>query len=122
MGFSRALILRARARRRHGAGRSSASAGNTAEVSKMAGSDRPFVSIAENTAQKQQIGRPFEPGQSGNPARNKATLAVEILLDGEAEEITRKQFAFASIGLRPREKTGLCSSRCPPWARQKTRP
>ena len=53
--------------------------------------DGPLVSTAENTAQKQQIGRPFEPGQSGNPAgrpkgpRNRATLAVEVLLDGEAE-------------------------------------
>jgi Family of unknown function (DUF5681) len=90
------------------------------------------VSAAENTAQKQQTGRPFEPGQSGNPAgrpkgsRNKATLAVEALLDGEAEEITRKAIElakkgdlaairpFASIGLRPREETGLSSSRCPP--------
>jgi hypothetical protein len=58
--------------------------------------DRPLLSAAaENTAQKQQIGRPFEPGQSGNPAghpkgsRNKATLAIEVLLDGEAEAITR---------------------------------
>jgi hypothetical protein len=37
---------------------------------------------------------PFEPGKSGNPAgklkgtRNKTTLAVEALLDGEAETIT----------------------------------
>ena len=38
----------------------------------------------------------FKPGQSGNPAgkprglRNKVTLAVEALLDGEAEKLTRK--------------------------------
>jgi Family of unknown function (DUF5681) len=38
---------------------------------------------------------PFEPGQSGNPAgkakgtRNKVTLAIEALLDGEAEALTR---------------------------------
>jgi hypothetical protein len=62
------------------------------------------VSAAENTAQKQQIGRPFEPGQSGNPAgrpkgsRNKATLAVEILLDGEGEAITRKAIELAKNG------------------------
>jgi Family of unknown function (DUF5681) len=41
-------------------------------------------------------GRPFERGRSGNPAgrpkgaRNKATLAIEELLDGEAEALTRK--------------------------------
>jgi hypothetical protein len=66
--------------------------------------DRPLLSVAENTAQKQQIGRPFEPGQSGNPAgrpkgsRNKATLAVEVLLDGEAEAITRKAIELAKNG------------------------
>ena len=38
----------------------------------------------------------FKPGQSGNPSgrphgsRNKATLALEALLDGEGEAITRK--------------------------------
>ena len=38
---------------------------------------------------------PFQPGQSGNPAgklkgtRNKTTLAVEALLDGEAETLTK---------------------------------
>ena len=70
----------------------------------MADSDRSRLGGAENTAQKQQIGRPFEPGQSGNPAgrpkgsRNKATLAVEILLDGEAEAITRKAIELAKQG------------------------
>ena len=39
---------------------------------------------------------PFEKGQSGNPAgrrqgsRNKVTLAIEEMLDGEAEVLTRK--------------------------------
>jgi hypothetical protein len=43
---------------------------------------------ADNTAQKQQVGRPFEPGQSGNPAgrpkgsRNKVS---EKLLETLAE-------------------------------------
>ena len=66
--------------------------------------DRPLLSAAENTIQKQRIGRPFEPGQSGNPAgrpkgsRNKATLAVEVLLDGEAEAITRKAIELAKNG------------------------
>ena len=41
-------------------------------------------------------GRPFEPGTSGNPSgrpkghRNKATMAMEQLLEGEAEGLARK--------------------------------
>lgn len=47
---------------------------------------------------------PYESGQSGNPngrpkgARNKATLAAEALLDGEAESITRKAIDLAKAG------------------------
>jgi Family of unknown function (DUF5681) len=47
---------------------------------------------------------PFEPGISGNPAgkpkgtRNKTTLAVEALLDGEAETLTRKAIELAKAG------------------------
>ena len=58
---------------------------------------------AENTAEKQR-GRPFEPGQSGNPlgrpkgARNKTTLAAETLLEGEAEAIVRKLVEKAKDG------------------------
>ena len=50
---------------------------------------------AENAAKKQR-GKPFTPGQSGNPAgkakgtRNRATLALEELLDGQAEVLTQK--------------------------------
>ena len=46
----------------------------------------------------------FMPGQSGNPngrpkgSRNKTTLAIEKLLDGEAEEITRKAIDLAKGG------------------------
>ena len=49
-------------------------------------------------------GRPFEPGQSGNPggrpkgARNKTTIAAEALLDDEAEALTRKVVAMALDG------------------------
>src|SRR5258708_16638663 len=49
-------------------------------------------------------GRPFEPGQSGNPngrpkgARNKTTIAVEALLDNEAEALTRKVIELALAG------------------------
>jgi hypothetical protein len=46
----------------------------------------------------------FKPGQSGNPAgkprgsRNRTTLAVEALLDGEAETLTRKAIELAKAG------------------------
>jgi hypothetical protein len=55
------------------------------------------------TATKQR-GRPFQPGRSGNPAgrpagaRNKASLAVEALLDGQAEAITQKAIEAALAG------------------------
>ena len=46
----------------------------------------------------------FAPGQSGNPsgrpkgARNKTTMAIEALLEGEAEELTRKAIEMAKAG------------------------
>jgi hypothetical protein len=46
----------------------------------------------------------FQRGQSGNPAgrragsRNKASLAVEALLDGEAEKLSRKAVEMALEG------------------------
>ena len=46
----------------------------------------------------------FMPGQSGNPngrpkgSRHKTTLAIEKLLDGEGEEITRKAIEKAKEG------------------------
>lgn len=49
-------------------------------------------------------GRPFEPGQSGNPAgkakgtRNRTTMALEAILQGEAESITRKAIELAQSG------------------------
>ena len=45
-------------------------------------------------------GRPFQAGNIGRPkgARNKATLAVEALLDGEAEALTRKAVEMALSG------------------------
>ncbi len=60
----------------------------------------------ENTAKTtgEQRGRPFPKGQSGNPAgrpqgsRNKATLAMEVLLDGQAETITQKAIDLALQG------------------------
>jgi Family of unknown function (DUF5681) len=74
--------------------------------------------MAEKAAGKQR-GRPFRKGQSGNPAgkqrgtRHKATLAIEALLDGGAERLTRKAIEKAlegdGVALR------LCLDRlCPP--------
>jgi len=50
--------------------------------------------VADNTAGEQR-GKPFKPGESGNPSgrpqgsRNKATLAVEALLEGQADQLTQ---------------------------------
>ena len=60
----------------------------------------------EKTGQKQHMRgrRGFAPGQSGNPngrppgARNKTTLAVEALLDGQAEALTQKAIDRALEG------------------------
>ena len=67
---------------------------------------------------------PFQPGQSGNPAgrppgaRNKATIIAEMLLQGEAEELTRKAIERAKAGdvgaLR------MCLDRLVPRPRQRT--
>jgi hypothetical protein len=59
--------------------------------------------LVETTVRKQR-GRPFQKGRSGNPqgrppgARNRTTLAVEALLDGEAEKLTRKAVTLALKG------------------------
>ncbi|WP_246776640.1 DUF5681 domain-containing protein [Microvirga sp. VF16] len=49
---------------------------------------------------KTRGGRLFEPGNPGRPkgSRNKATLALEALLDGEAEALTRKAVEMALDG------------------------
>src|ERR1700740_803577 len=61
---------------------------------------------ADNFPQKQQEqrGSPFEKGRSGNPAgrprgcRNRSTLAAQMLLQGEAEALTRKAVELALGG------------------------
>ena len=61
---------------------------------------------ADNLLQKQQKqrGRPFEKGRSGNPAgrprgcRNLSTQAAQLLLQGEAEALTRKAVELALGG------------------------
>lgn len=49
---------------------------------------------------KTRGGRLFAPGNPGRPkgSRNKTTLALEALLDGEAEAITRKAVEMALAG------------------------
>jgi hypothetical protein len=73
---------------------------------------------SENTERKQRPQR-FMPGQSGNPcgrppgSRNKTTLAIEALLDGEAEALTRKAIELAKAG--DLASLRLCLDRvCPP--------
>lgn len=45
-------------------------------------------------------GRPFAPGNPGRPkgARHKVTLAIEAILEGEAETLTRKAVELATAG------------------------
>ena len=60
--------------------------------------------MAPSASDSKPRGRPFAPGQSGNPsgrprgARNKATIAAEALLEGEAETLTRKLIDKANEG------------------------
>jgi hypothetical protein len=64
---------------------------------------RVLTPAVEKTAAKQR-GKPFRKGVSGNPdgrpsgSRNKTTIAVENLLDGEAEALTRKAIELAKRG------------------------
>lgn len=81
----------------------------------------------------------FKTGQSGNPGGrpkgvlNKATLASQTLLDGEAEAMTRKVVELAKDGnlaalrlclerLLPPGRIGLFSSPCPRWREPRTSP
>lgn len=63
-------------------------------------------------------GTKFSPGQSGNPAgrpkgaRNKTTLAIEALLEGEADALTRKAIEMAKEGDGPALR--MCLDRLAP--------
>lgn len=62
-----------------------------------------ILTTADNTA-KEQRGRPFVEGESGNPngrpkgSRNRATIAMQSLLEGEGEKLTRKAVELALAG------------------------
>ena len=79
----------------------------------------------ERTPGKQR-GRPFEPGQSGNPAgrpkgaRNRSTVAAEALLDGEAEALTRKAIELALAG--DTTALRLCMERLVPPRKDRSTP
>ena len=70
-----------------------------------------------NTGEKQR-GRPFEKGASGNPSgrprgsRNATTLALEVLLDGQAQALTQKAIDLALTGDIPALR--LCLDRILP--------
>ena len=72
--------------------------------------------MSENTEKIQ--GTKFAPGLSGNPsgrpkgARNKTTLVIEALLEGEAEELTRKAIEMAKAGDGPALR--MCLDRLAP--------
>ena len=72
---------------------------------------------------KKQRGKQFKPGQSGNPngrpagSRNKATLAIVALLDGEAETLTRKAIELANGG--DMQALKLCMDRIVPPRRDR---
>jgi hypothetical protein len=59
-------------------------------------------------------GKPFAPGNGGKPkgARHKVTLAIEALLDGEADALTRKAIDLAKAG--DMQALKLCMDRLAP--------
>ena len=64
-------------------------------------------------------GRPFPPGNSGRPkgARHKATQAIQALLDGEGEALTRKAIELALAG--DATALRLCMDRILPTLRER---
>ena len=84
------------------------------------------MAAPRNNAPKTR-GKPFAPGNSGRPkgSKHKVTLAVEALLDGEAERLTRKAINLGLKGnvvalrlclerLAPPRKGRLMKFRMPP--------
>ena len=67
---------------------------------------------------RQQVDTRFKPGQSGNPsgrpkgARHRTTVAIEALLEGEGEALTRKAIELAKAG--DMQALRLCMDRLAP--------
>jgi hypothetical protein len=83
------------------------------------------MSEGEQPSKNEQETKPgmFEPGGPGGPgrkagSRNKATLILDALADGEAETILQKQIALAKDG--DQRAAELILSRC--WPARKSRP
>ena len=75
----------------------------------------PVAVIASRKYAANTRGKPFQPGNSGKPkgARHRTTLAIDALLDGEADAITRKAIELAKAGETVALR--LCLDRlCPP--------
>ena len=72
------------------------------------------TNTSENTDKKQNSGHLWRKGVSGNPSGkpkgslNRVTLAIQSLLDGEGEELTRKAIELAKDG-------DLTALRAMPW-------
>jgi hypothetical protein len=79
--------------------------------------------MPEKTEKKQAREGRWKAGQSGNPSgrpkgsRNRATLAVEALLEGEAEKLTRKAVELALGG--DTTALRLCLERIAPPAKER---
>jgi hypothetical protein len=80
--------------------------------------DDTGAGVMSANAERKQGANKFKPGQSGNPAgkakgtRHKATLAIEALLEGEAEVLTRKAIELAKAG--DMQALRLCMDRLAP--------
>ena len=74
--------------------------------------------VSPDKTDEKQRGRPFEKGTSGNPSgrprgsRNATTLALEVLLDGQAQALTQKAIDLALTGDIPALR--LCLDRILP--------
>ncbi len=78
---------------------------------------------SNNADQKRVVGRPFEPGHPGGPgrkegSRNRATLALDALADGEANEILKKVLEAAKNGDARSQEMVLARV----WPPRKSRP
>jgi hypothetical protein len=76
--------------------------------------------MAQRKNARRTRGRPFQPGNPGRPkgARHKTTLAIEALLAGEAETLTRKAIEMAKGG--DMAALRLCLERIAPPRKDRT--